>query len=231
MANNTRSRNQQRNRQGRSSAASQQNNPGYNEGNNPSQESYWTQPVWIYEEYWWAEPGPFTGVGPVGYQLSDEEIKQEVCRRLSQNGQVDASDIEVDVTNQQVTLKGTVDNRQQKRLAEDIAESVPGVDDVHNQIKINKQVQPGMRQGQRMESGQYRGLGLSSNLHIGQQVVGSQGRTIGTVKSIQGDDFIVDRPAAKDARIPFSAIEDSSGDQVKLNVPSEQIDTRGWVTA
>ena len=38
----------------------------------------------------------------------------------------------------EVKLDGTTPDRHQKRLAEDIAENVQGVKDVHNQLKANK---------------------------------------------------------------------------------------------
>jgi len=37
-----------------------------------------------------------------------------------------------------VTLSGTVDERRDKRLLEDLAEDVPGVKDIHNQIRVRK---------------------------------------------------------------------------------------------
>lgn len=78
----------------------------------------------------------FRGRGPKGYQRSDERILEEVCERLEFDDAVDASDIEVAVTSGTVKLSGTVDDRQAKRRAEDIAESVTGVKNVENQIRV-----------------------------------------------------------------------------------------------
>lgn len=86
----------------------------------------------------WRRSGPYVGKGPKGYARSDERIREDVCDRLTQDGQVDASDIEVTVANSEVTLAGSVNDRPQKRLAEDIVASVPGVRDVHNQIKVRQ---------------------------------------------------------------------------------------------
>lgn len=83
----------------------------------------------------WVE-GPQTGRGPRGYQRSDERIHEEVCERLTQHGQIDASDIEIEVQQGEVTLTGTVTDRRAKRLAEDVAESVMGVKDVHNRLRL-----------------------------------------------------------------------------------------------
>jgi osmotically-inducible protein OsmY len=49
---------------------------------------------------------------------------------------VDASEVEVAVQNGEVTLTGNVDHRDEKRRAEDIAESVSGATHVENRIKV-----------------------------------------------------------------------------------------------
>lgn len=83
-----------------------------------------------------AERGPHTGVGPVGYRRSDERIREDVCEFLTQDGLVDASNIEVAVEQGEVTLEGSVDSRAQKRRAEDLCEVVRGVVDVHNRLRL-----------------------------------------------------------------------------------------------
>ncbi len=88
--------------------------------------------------------GPYAGVGPRGYQRSDERIMDDVCERLTAHGHLDASDINVQVNNGEVTLKGTVPDRRMKRLAEDVTESVSGVWDVHNQLRLSNSQQRGM---------------------------------------------------------------------------------------
>jgi len=82
--------------------------------------------------------GPFSGVGPRSYKRSDSRIEEDINDRLTQHGMIDATEIEVSVQNGEVTLRGTVDRREAKRLAEDIAESVFGVKDVNNQIKVKQ---------------------------------------------------------------------------------------------
>jgi osmotically-inducible protein OsmY len=59
---------------------------------------------------------------------------------MTHHGHLNAENIEIEVNNGQITLKGTVDSRQAKRLAEDMAESVAGVSQVINQLQIR---QPG----------------------------------------------------------------------------------------
>jgi osmotically-inducible protein OsmY len=87
----------------------------------------------------WAIPGPYAGQGPRGYQRSDDRIKEDVCERLTQHGNINARDIEVTVSNGEVTLRGSVDNREMKRRAEDVVESVSGVQDVRNELRATPQ--------------------------------------------------------------------------------------------
>ncbi len=132
----------------------------YGAGNEPYQENWgewanprnWTQGQntrygeqydWRTAEDWWNVPGPYTGQGPKGYTRSDDDIDRAVSERLAANGQLDASDIEVHVNDGEVTLDGSVDSRSSKRLAEDIADSVWGVKDVHNHLRVRGRSSPG----------------------------------------------------------------------------------------
>jgi BON domain-containing protein len=78
------------------------------------------------------------GRGPRDYQRSDSRVLEDVCDRLSDDDQVDATDISVDVKNGEVTLTGTVADRFMKRRAEHVAASVRGVIDVQNQLTRRK---------------------------------------------------------------------------------------------
>ena len=82
--------------------------------------------------------GPHSGKGPKGYTRTDEQITNDINDRLYNDSYIDASEIEVRVTNGDVTLSGTVDDKQTKRRAEDCAESVTGVKDVANNLKVNR---------------------------------------------------------------------------------------------
>jgi osmotically-inducible protein OsmY len=84
------------------------------------------------------EFGERWGRGPKGYQRSDSRILEDVCDRLTYSD-VDAGEIEVRVTNGEVTLAGSVRNRWDKRRAEDVAEEVSGVRDVHNNIRVSRE--------------------------------------------------------------------------------------------
>jgi osmotically-inducible protein OsmY len=78
------------------------------------------------------------GKGPKGYQRSDERIKDDINDRLTDDGWLDATNIDVEVSNREVTLSGHVFNRGDKRRAEDIAEAVSGVDHVQNNLRVAK---------------------------------------------------------------------------------------------
>jgi osmotically-inducible protein OsmY len=99
----------------------------YRESNKPGRGSFGEQEK---------QRGQFAGRGPKGYKRSDDRIREDVNEALTRNPDIDASDIEVKVESGEVTLTGTVDSRQNKRLAEDLAEDCSGVHEVHNQLRI-----------------------------------------------------------------------------------------------
>jgi hypothetical protein len=80
--------------------------------------------------------GRFAGVGPKGYQRSDERIREAVCDRLTDHPDLDASDMTVDVQQGEVTLEGTAPDKFTKRLAEQAVEGLPGVRDEHNRLRL-----------------------------------------------------------------------------------------------
>jgi hypothetical protein len=82
--------------------------------------------------------GPYVGYGPRGYHRTDERIFEDVCERLTEHGDIDATDVEVAVAAGEVTLSGTVATRAQKRLAEDVADGVTGVNEVHNRLRVQR---------------------------------------------------------------------------------------------
>ena len=78
------------------------------------------------------------GRGPKNYQRSDERICDDVCDRLSDDHNVDASEIDVSVSDREVTLSGEVESKQAKRYAEDCADSVSGVEHVQNNLRVKR---------------------------------------------------------------------------------------------
>jgi HSP20 family molecular chaperone IbpA len=78
----------------------------------------------------------FAGKGPKGFTRSDSRILEDVCELLMEHPEVDPTEIEVTVQAGEVTLTGTVTERRQKRLAEDVASEVMGVKDVANRLRV-----------------------------------------------------------------------------------------------
>jgi hypothetical protein len=166
----------------------------------------------------WMVPGPYQGRGPRGYQRSDERIREDVSERLTQHGRIDASAIQVEVRNGEVTLSGTVDDRRQKRAAEDVAESVFGVRDIHNRLRATER-SGGALAGGRSDHQQVR---------QGMRVVGFDQHEVGHVKEVHDNDFLIDRAMQRDVCVPFQAIHDVGADQVRLNIPASEVDNQNW---
>ena len=82
--------------------------------------------------------GGFAGRGPKGYQRSDARINEDVCDRLCDAPDIDATNIEVKVEHGEVTLSGSVSDRADKRRAEDLIENVSGVREVHNNLRVGR---------------------------------------------------------------------------------------------
>jgi hypothetical protein len=59
------------------------------------------------------------------------------------------------VQNGEVTLRGDVPDRRMKRLAEDIADSIPGVQDIHNRLQIPERTRSPERWVDRVEGSVY----------------------------------------------------------------------------
>ena len=78
------------------------------------------------------------GRGPKGYRRSDDRIREDVSDRLTDDPYLDATEIEVQVKDAEVTLTGMVATREDKRRAERLAEDCSGVQDVQNNIKVRR---------------------------------------------------------------------------------------------
>jgi BON domain-containing protein len=81
--------------------------------------------------------------GPKGWQRRDDRIHDDVCTRLTDDGYVDASDIEVIVHQGEVTLSGGIADRAQRERAIRIAESVRGVIDVISRLRVSRPASEG----------------------------------------------------------------------------------------
>lgn len=82
-------------------------------------------------------PRTYAGRGPRGYQRSDARIYEDICEQLTDHQEIDPSDVEVSVNNGEVTLTGAVESRYAKHLIQDIADSVPGVREVHSRLHVS----------------------------------------------------------------------------------------------
>lgn len=90
----------------------------------------------------------YRGYGPKNYKRSDERIREDVSDRLSDDPYVNAEEIEVLVSNSEVTLSGTADDREQRRRAEVVAERISGVSHVQNNLRVRDRRQAGQGSGQ-----------------------------------------------------------------------------------
>jgi hypothetical protein len=80
--------------------------------------------------------GMHSGKGPLSFRRSDERLREVVCDRLTDDPFIDATDIEVEVNNCEVVLKGTVDNMDARRRTEDIVDGINGVVHVANCLRL-----------------------------------------------------------------------------------------------
>lgn len=81
-------------------------------------------------------PRSYRGVGPSSYRRADARVLDDVHERLCDDDLLDASDIEVRCEDGVITLEGTVEDRRMKHRAEDLADSVRGVDRIDNRIRV-----------------------------------------------------------------------------------------------
>ena len=77
------------------------------------------------------------GRGPKGYTRSDERLRETICERLTDDPRIDAREIEVDVQQQKVTLRGTVNDRRTKYAVEELVEA-SGATEIENQLRVNR---------------------------------------------------------------------------------------------
>jgi hypothetical protein len=78
------------------------------------------------------------GKGPRNYRRPDLSIEEEINEQLTAAPDLDPTEIIVNVEGGDVTLTGYVDSLHAKRRAEEIAEEVPGVRRVQNNLRIRK---------------------------------------------------------------------------------------------
>lgn len=67
---------------------------------------------------------------------NDERIKRDVAAQLSRNSRVDSGAVNVEVTDGEVTLSGTLPSLSVCMAAVEMSESVAGVRSVKNNLKV-----------------------------------------------------------------------------------------------
>lgn len=72
------------------------------------------------------------------HQRSDGKIYEDICETFANNSYIEVEDIEIDVTEGIVTLKGRVPTREMKREAEACLRGVGDIKDVFNLITLNE---------------------------------------------------------------------------------------------
>ncbi|MEW5692354.1 MAG: BON domain-containing protein [Candidatus Hydrogenedentota bacterium] len=77
-----------------------------------------------------------TGGRTVGQTIDDTWILSKVKSKLSATSAVYAIDINVDVFDSEVTLRGIVENEDEAKRIEDIVLNIKGVSAVHNKLTI-----------------------------------------------------------------------------------------------
>lgn len=82
--------------------------------------------------------GPYVGRGPKGYVRSDARIHEEICEMLYLQGYVDTAEVEITVDKGEITLRGTVAARRDKRFVEEMIERVAGVNEIHNHLRRHR---------------------------------------------------------------------------------------------
>jgi osmotically-inducible protein OsmY len=122
-------------------------------------------------EYGGSRDRGFAGRGPKGYQRSDARINEDVCDRLCDAPDIDATNIEVKVDHGEVTLSGSVWDRGDKRRAEDLIENVSGVREVHNNLHVGRDQENQGITGNRPSG--------STNVSGSNQDAGTPGSTLG----------------------------------------------------
>lgn len=81
------------------------------------------------------------GKAPKNFNISDQRLFEKICDALTDDQEVDASEINVKVQSGIVTLSGEVEDRHSKKRAEEITESVAGVKDIFNYLSYYSHVE------------------------------------------------------------------------------------------
>ena len=80
-----------------------------------------------------------TNRGPRSRRKPDESLREEIREILIADPELEATDIEVEVDGGAVTLRGVVVDPDARLLAEELVESLAGVREVHNRLRVERE--------------------------------------------------------------------------------------------
>jgi hypothetical protein len=132
--------------------------------------------------------GPYAGRGPKGYKRSDQQVIEEASQRLERDGDIDASEIEVTAEGGILTLRGSVPDRRTKRRAEECVESVYGVRDVMNELRVASQGEESGSQGSQASQGSQRSQAARGSQSTGSQATGAASRAGSSASEKAGEE-------------------------------------------
>jgi osmotically-inducible protein OsmY len=69
--------------------------------------------------------------------LSDSEIKSAILQGILKNSEWRKNEIDISVTNGEVTLKGSIDDKTQSDAFEKFVSTIKGIKTIHNNLQIN----------------------------------------------------------------------------------------------
>lgn len=67
---------------------------------------------------------------------SDEKIREDICQALFISHDVNASGIDVNVTNGRVHLKGQVEDQDDREIVNEVVERIAGVKSIQNDLDL-----------------------------------------------------------------------------------------------
>lgn len=79
----------------------------------------------------------YSGMGPKGWELSDEKLQTRVCEVLLHSHDVDPTELEITVKDKVVYVKGHIQSKGMRIVCEDLILSIPGVEDVFTDVIIS----------------------------------------------------------------------------------------------
>lgn len=138
------------------------------------------------------------GRGPKGYKRSDDRISEEVHQRLTDDPWVDATHINVEVKDCEVTLSGNVSDREERRRAERCVEDIWGVSHVQNNLRV-QQHETGATSGDNPREGAGSMLGRGSSGTSSNNPVTGTGHGFGDNMLAAGDPAAASAASATDA--------------------------------